>query len=537
MDDEVFFSAGIDRHGDCNLLLVESWSNLSLSPVHRRKNRESVSKREIQGLNLNTLLVGVFQLLGSPRLFDRDFPGGVSAWEDLLDSVFVCLLQICTIDEVLLRIIALFERCSVLLQKSASPAVATAITATTTTAVNNKQDGNSSGGNATAEKAVLLQYLQTLCNGSVSFLFYWKAHGDHYFRMEDRLNLLSFVVQLHELVTQSRTKSQAQQAFLSRFTNKNKKDKDLASASSSSAVKELVQSTLLSDKATERLTALVLGMQQRVNLEDEQQSQSLYSRRTALNPQLSMMVGTWTGGQREKDQQEQKERLKACFAAQPEVKLEIFGGAMLLDMSDDDDDTASPLPTSNTDSVINHNNSNRQLKQKLIAAECRISAGMSLLDDKQFCSDRLLAIDIVELARQWTIVDHALFQSISLQSMLSPCFRINDQVNFNNISTSIYSDHKFSDSLCIGGVKRLVDRFNAASLWVSHSVLQKGTPKERAATIATFVKLAVELQKLGNYHALMSILTALQQGAISRLQLSFDLVPKSEIQSFNKLKV
>jgi hypothetical protein len=63
------------------------------------------------------------------------------------------------------------------------------------------------------------------------------------------------------------------------------------------------------------------------------------------------------------------------------------------------------------------------------------------------------------------------------------------------------------------------------------------SPQERAAMIIKFIHLAVELQKLGNFHGLMAVLTALLQGCISRLLISFDLIAKADIQQLSMLKV
>jgi hypothetical protein len=79
-----------------------------------------------------------------------------------------------------------------------------------------------------------------------------------------------------------------------------------------------------------------------------------------------------------------------------------------------------------------------------------------------------------------------------------------------------------------GGARRFIDRFNASSLWVTHAILSRDSPEERGAVVSQFIRLAVYMLDLCNFNGLMAILTALQQGCISRLVITFTTVAKSE---------
>ena len=602
-------SIGIDRHGDFNLLLVNNWSNLFVENQASVFHRRGASSKpvEIKGSNLNTLLVGIFQLLGSPKLYDRDFPGGVVAWEELLDAVFVCLLQSCTMEEVLYRIFALFELVTHFIQvyQTQSKQVQQISASVGANAMVNgamANAGNGSGGppsggsplpNATLVNAAqhqlsqthaLLQYVQLLCNGSIMFLFYWYHHGRMYFREEDILHLYSFCCNATELVNHYRTKSQAQSLFLSRFTSKagkggaaaNKNNSgDSASKGGETDAKKEENQTIVTEKTLSRLQDLVTTLQSALcptpsaslftgasvppvcpttyHATSIRRRNYYYSSMTAMNPNLPILEGKWAAGQMIEEKEKQKENLKAAFAAAPQVKLEIFGGAMLLDVSDDDDDIGDNAPpailsgqsTTDPTGSSSGQGGGGSSKGPPPAMISRISVGTKLLGNSvTINAERVLDIlDVIELARQWTLVDHFLFTQIDLSpAMLVPCFHFNDNIYQTNGGSSVgnaslYTDSKYLDTLGYGGYKRFVDRFNMTSQWITACILQGNSPELRGGRITKFIKLAVELHKLGNYHGLMSIMTALQQGCINRLKISFDHVNVQEQQSFARLKV
>lgn len=235
-----------------------------------------------------------------------------------------------------------------------------------------------------------------------------------------------------------------------------------------------------------------------------------------LEPNAAYIEGKWNG----KLLVEQKEQLKAKMASLPQIKLEIFGADMLIDnLSDDDEDNGNFTSTttkneSTMEEIINYPLS-------------RITTGFSLLKSPLLMVESLMDIDMAELARQWTLADYFLFRELSLNSLVSNCFSAN----------KVATRPKIHESLKYGGIKRIVDRFNGASLWVSTQIILGSTPGIRTHLISKFVELAREFVKLRNFHGLMTVLTALQQGCISRLFISFDLLSVNDKAEINNLKV
>ena len=129
-----------------------------------------------------------------------------------------------------------------------------------------------------------------------------------------------------------------------------------------------------------------------------------------LDPNVPVVEGEWAGH----EAAAQREQLKATLAATAPVKLEIFGGDMLLDDECSDDEggsggggevlgsaaAASALPAPPVPRV--------PPGSSLLLNPLAVAAGNSLLG----------AVDATELARQWTLVDHLLFCSIPLNSLL-----------------------------------------------------------------------------------------------------------------------
>ena len=52
-----------------------------------------------------------------------------------------------------------------------------------------------------------------------------------------------------------------------------------------------------------------------------------------------------------------------------------------------------------------------------------------------------------------------------------------------------------------------------------------------------FIRIAAELYELKNYNGVMAIVSSLQQACITRLVLTFRLIPEEDLEMLNRLKV
>eukprot|EP01035_Chromulina_nebulosa_P031452 gene31452-41939_t len=178
------------------------------------------------------------------------------------------------------------------------------------------------------------------------------------------------------------------------------------------------------------------------------------------------------------------------------IKLDIFGANSLLDNSDDDDDddendnTKKPQghsvgDVSGSTTALSDMESRADHTLKVLLSDLRrqpqpvVADTLSLLIDPYSgrSSDEcyfnlLLKIDTVEIARQWTLLDHALFCSIPICSLThKPTYTMprykQQMLDF------------FSGMPEYGGLRKFIDRFNATSLWISHTILTRANIEQR----------------------------------------------------------
>lgn len=220
-----------------------------------------------------------------------------------------------------------------------------------------------------------------------------------------------------------------------------------------------------------------------------------------VEPFIFHNIGCW-------NEEDTNVKFKSTFEKLSLKKLEIFGAENLLDDSTDEE----------IEDYQNYS-CNKQFP--------RISLNRNLFSSPERFFNDILSIDLQELARQWTLLDHLSFRKIKLRTLLSNCFERNK---------SFSGKFKLLESNNISCVRRFINRFNSTSQWVTNYILNASTPELRASLISKFIHLAVELRKLGNYNGLMTILTALQQGCITRLEITFSLIPKYELQQLYELK-
>jgi hypothetical protein len=433
-----------DSHGSLDVFCEVDWRNLSFSKSDKKKI-------ELNGANLNSLLKGLFLLFGSPNE-NKNLPGGIEVWEEIVEPTFVCLNQICSVDDFLSRI---FEIINKLIESNIAPS--------SSSSVSQQQKKKK---------------ISTVLTGGIWFLWYWINSFSDFLSDREKILLSVGLKTLRNAIN------------------------------SSSIMLEHIDKTIQKniDKIIEKLRRNPLGKVSRF----------------AVEPNFSFVEGTWdeTSIATPLTAKEKTEVLKKELSKGPKLKLEIFGGDLLLDDDSDEDDDEEE-----EEEVKKEENEESKIITFPIS---RIKKGQSLLKP----IDDILSLDIIELARQWTLVDHELFQSISLSDIL-----VNSFSSSSAIASSFYENDKIFENIKGTGFRKLVDRFNASSLYITQAVLTGNSIEERAKTLSFFISLANEFHKLGNFHGLMVILTALQQGCISRMTATFDLVSKEDLTIMNNLKV
>lgn len=129
----------------------------------------------------------------------------------------------------------------------------------------------------------------------------------------------------------------------------------------------------------------------------------------------------------------------------------------------------------------------------------------------------VLKLDIDELANQLTLLDLQVFLKVHLQELAGCGWNRREKVQL------------------APNVVALTGRFNHVSLWVVQSVLCERSVGRRAELLGYFVRLAQQLQLLGNLHGACAVVSALQSAPLFRLTKTWAQVGRRERQLLQRL--
>jgi hypothetical protein len=455
--------SNIDKHGYLDIRL-ESWeSNIRFD--------EDNGVAVITGLSINALLHGIFLLNGYDTSISNRLLGGVVCWDEILPTTYMCLLYQMSVFEFIARVRLLADDCLIKRLEY-------------------------------TERLVISeshQYVSNLFYGSLIFMHTWLSNFNEYLTDAQIRILRQGIVCIGN-------------QGVRRISGK--KDIDLCG----DVYRQL---EVMVDIVSRERSILVTGTCPRIFMSDRFQSmahlsiydqsaydfipkQEEYTRQGKFDyiyhprdfqyhahrmtiPGIPRYVGCW-----DEEAAKKLNDTKQSLKVDSKVKVEIFGGSNLFDQSDseDDEDSSSSRPIP----LI-------AMKKPLI--EAPITMGLEAGVDSDIWS-----YEVKELARQITLIDHALFCSIPLPSMIGT-----DWTNPRHMMSAIE-------------YKRFSDRFNTLSLWAITSILREDELDGRAKRYSQIVSLAHELFNIGNYHAAIALYTSLKQGCIVRLELTIKRLDK-----------
>eukprot|EP01094_Clydonella_sp_ATCC50884_P023673 TRINITY_DN5739_c0_g1_i2.p1 TRINITY_DN5739_c0_g1~~TRINITY_DN5739_c0_g1_i2.p1 ORF type:complete len:981 (-),score=236.14 TRINITY_DN5739_c0_g1_i2:206-2971(-) len=132
--------------------------------------------------------------------------------------------------------------------------------------------------------------------------------------------------------------------------------------------------------------------------------------------------------------------------------------------------------------------------------------------------DLLFEFPVEHLARQLTLYEFNIYQSIKPQELLNQCW--------SKPETEHQAPH----------VIRLIERFNLVSMWVVFLIVTPMRAKERVKRWAMLIKIAWCLWKpLNNFSMLMAFVSGFSHSAISRLKHTKALLPKTLVKQMAEL--
>eukprot|EP00298_Acanthocystis_sp_HF-20_P016688 c21555_g1_i4.p1 GENE.c21555_g1_i4~~c21555_g1_i4.p1 ORF type:complete len:713 (+),score=281.26 c21555_g1_i4:1234-3372(+) len=120
----------------------------------------------------------------------------------------------------------------------------------------------------------------------------------------------------------------------------------------------------------------------------------------------------------------------------------------------------------------------------------------------------LFSVDIVEVARQMTLLEFESYSKIKPSELLNLAW------------SKAKLRHRATNLVCMS------ERFNSISLWVTRSILDCERLKDRAARFIWFLKLLEQLRLLNNFQTLGGVYSGLTNSAIHRLTQTKAEIPK-----------
>lgn len=364
------------------------------------------SKRgsEIQGCSVNNLLRGLFYLNGCIRdLQSHDLPGGLQCWDDLLESIYITISHFVQVKEVIARVLILCH----LYQHS--------------------------GG---------LKHGHIL-TGALIFLYTWAANFNGY--LNDK-NLQLLRDGIFDVISDIGNAS----GVISQSIH--------STPEALATIAQIEELALQLETMINRLNSERSCMRRGLNISDPMNTkiQTIITAATHstsnyhLNeptllkaPTIPVISGTWITNPRHKDELEPLSR-------QSSNKSDKLGSMTIEDLVDDEEEYMKARSSSDHDDSGN------------LILEPRILKGISLLQNPANLS--IWSFDVTEIARQWTLIDHALFVAIPLVGLLTPTWTL----------------PRFRAPEGGAAVRRFIDRFNAESTWATQSVLEGESATERA---------------------------------------------------------
>ncbi len=468
-----------DRHGSLDVLLESDWLNLVLSQHTSGIDAYTAETGlEITGASFNALLLGIMIYHGYVKPSTDELFGGTKVWGQMMEYVLAMLPSKATIPEVMIRIIYVLQGYLMEVQEAEV-----------------QQKAHHSRKVASDRKPT---DLSNLWYGSLNFLKYWISEYSEYFSD----------IQLREL----------EQAVLDMCKRLHAAER----------IKNLTFHEGEIDRSSHQHIALIdmtahMCMKLRHQIGSVAHARSWHtmgfsppaavehlSTRADVGialpfshvaPSLPQLQGRWEG--LGVDKEKHRSTYRSALQSSANAKIGVFGGASALanfDSSDEDDNARKdPNEATQSDSAL---------------LEARVPKGFDLKgrDKVAFWS-----LDSLELARQWTLADHKLFQDIPPHNLLN----------------CDWSDARHT--LAAPNIRRFIDRFNCVSNWASSSILTGRTAQNRANIYEYIVKIAHHFRNLHNFHSLMAVLTGLQRGCISRLADTLALVAQPTKDDFARL--
>eukprot|EP01102_Stenamoeba_stenopodia_P009133 TRINITY_DN2679_c0_g1_i1.p1 TRINITY_DN2679_c0_g1~~TRINITY_DN2679_c0_g1_i1.p1 ORF type:complete len:917 (-),score=231.43 TRINITY_DN2679_c0_g1_i1:139-2889(-) len=106
---------------------------------------------------------------------------------------------------------------------------------------------------------------------------------------------------------------------------------------------------------------------------------------------------------------------------------------------------------------------------------------------------------------------------------------------FKKINTRELLFKHFQDPNTSPALHDCIQYFNKLSMWVSSEIVSTPNIRQRGSLLSRFIEFAQALRKLNNFNSLMSVMSALQHSAITRLKQTWKLISPKHLQIYEQL--
>eukprot|EP00026_Physarum_polycephalum_P002714 Phypoly_transcript_02722.p1 GENE.Phypoly_transcript_02722~~Phypoly_transcript_02722.p1 ORF type:complete len:821 (+),score=152.14 Phypoly_transcript_02722:35-2497(+) len=130
----------------------------------------------------------------------------------------------------------------------------------------------------------------------------------------------------------------------------------------------------------------------------------------------------------------------------------------------------------------------------------------------------LFDVDEEEIARQMTLIDFEIYESIKMSELLNQSW---NKAKLRHRSPNVI---------------RMINRFNDVSHWVVTSILRVEKIRDRARTMAKLVRVGDFLFKLNNFNSAMAVLAGFNNAAVHRLKHTREEMPRNIQQTYDVLQ-
>ena len=143
---------------------------------------------------------------------------------------------------------------------------------------------------------------------------------------------------------------------------------------------------------------------------------------------------------------------------------------------------------------------------------------LNIYSDQKAYEFDITKYKLEDIAFELTRVNYSLYSRVKVKEFLKGVYNGKDK-------------YKLSPNIC-----RIIKRFNSLSAWVIEEILAYDHAEKRSQILLTFIKICVILEKIGNFDDCLSIMTAITNSNINKLQKTWGHIRSVDQKQYLELK-